>query len=48
MKTVIIVASSIKEAKQIALKEYGSAAKYDKPYHYGTKGNNFYQFTLNN
>jgi hypothetical protein len=44
MKTVIIMASSIKEAKQIAVTNYGETAVYIKPYRYASKGNNFYEF----
>lgn len=47
MKTVVIVAKSKKEAKQIALREYGTTASYLEVYHYGSKGNNFYTFQLN-
>ncbi len=39
-KTYIFMASSIKEAKQIAGPDY----IYVKPYKYASKGNNFYQF----
>jgi hypothetical protein len=44
MKTIIIMASNIKEAKQIALEGYGTQCQYVKPYKYSSKGNNFYEF----
>lgn len=44
MKTVVIMASTVKEAKEIALKNYGESVSYLKPYRYASKGNNFYEF----
>lgn len=40
------MASTKKEAKQIAEKGYGSQIEYVKPYRYASKGNNFYEFLL--
>lgn len=40
------MASTKKEAKVLAHKEYGNKATYVKPYHYASKGNNFYEFDL--
>ncbi len=45
-KTVIIVAKNIKESKEIARINYLGNAEYVKPYHYGSKGNNFYEYKL--
>lgn len=45
-QTVIINASSKKEAKELALKDYGAMAIYVKPYHYASRRNNFYEFKL--
>lgn len=41
--TVVIVAANIKEAKEIAKKSY-KGYEYVRPYHYSSKGNNFYTF----
>lgn len=45
-KTIIILASNKKEAKEIALKQYGKLCTYVSPYKYSSKGNNFYQFDM--
>ena len=46
MKTVIMLASNKKEAKQRAFMQYGNTAIYIKPYRYASKGNNFYEFKV--
>lgn len=47
MKTVIIMESSIKMAKQRASDNYGLGNwVYIKPYRYASKGNNFYEFKI--
>lgn len=46
MKTVIMMASNKKEAKELAKKQYGTKATYIKPYKYASKGNNFYEFKV--
>lgn len=46
MRKIIIFASNKKEAKLIALMNYGADCKYVKPYRYSSKGNNFYEFNL--
>lgn len=47
MKTVIIMESSIKMAKQIASQQYGLGNWiYIKPVKYASKGNNFYEFNI--
>lgn len=48
-KIIIIFASTVKEAKEIAIKEYGGKAVYSHPFKYSKgKGNNFYEFNLSN
>ena len=47
-QTVIVMASNKKEAKERAQLNYGSKVQYEKPYHYASKGNNFYQFKIYN
>ena len=44
--TTIIMASSKKEAKEIAFNQYRYRAEYVKPYRYASKGNNFYEFKV--
>ena len=45
-KTVIMMASNIKDAKYQASIQYGDKSTYIKPYHYASKGNNFYEFSV--
>ena len=46
MKIIIIMAANKKEAKSIALSEYGEKAEFIKPYRYASRGNNFYEFRV--
>lgn len=47
MKTIIMLASCIKEAKQFMTNQYGLGNwLYIKPYRYASKGNNFYEFKV--
>lgn len=41
---IIMLASSIKEAKQLAFEGYGLNVTYHSPYRYASRGNNFYKF----
>lgn len=45
-QTIIMNASTKKEAMQLALSQYGENAVYVSPYRYASKGNNFYEFKL--
>lgn len=45
MKTVVIMASTKKEAKDIAKTNYGETAVFERVFRYASKGNNFYEFS---
>ena len=47
MKTIIIFSSNKRKAISQAKKDYGDKIEYVKPYRYASKGNNFYEFKLN-
>lgn len=44
--TEIVMARNIKEAKRIAYSSHGEKAHYVAPYRYASKGNNFYEFLI--
>lgn len=47
-QTVIMNASTVKEAKERAHNQYRDRAIYIRPYKYASKGNNFYEFVVFN
>lgn len=45
-QTVIINASTVKEAKKHAYNQYRDRVIYVRPYRYASRGNNFYEFVV--